>query len=108
LLRQKNSANAFKLCTPTDQPAIDEFVVQWVAGHSLHDVALRLLVRQRDRRHEVGAKVNAEDRDGAERQRNVGEDEYQERRNLRDVARQRVRDRLLQVVEDQPTCKLRE
>ena len=82
---------------------IDEFVVERVARHALHDVALGLLVGERDGRHHVGTEVDAEDRDGAERQRNVGDDEEQERRDLRDVARQRVGDRLLEVVEDQAT-----
>ena len=86
-----------------DWPVIDEFVVQRVARQSFHDVALGSLVGQRDGRHHVGAEVDTENRDGAERQRHVGDDEEQERRDLRDVARQRVRDRLLQVIEDQPT-----
>ena len=52
----------------------------------------------------VGAQVDAEDGDGAEGQRDVGHDEEQEGGDLGDVARQSVRDGLLQVVEDQPTC----
>ena len=82
---------------------VNKFVVDGVAWQSFHDVALGLLVGERDGRHHVGAEVDTEDRDGAERQRHVGDDEQQERRDLRDVARQRVRDRLLQVVEDQAT-----
>ena len=85
---------------------IDKFIVQRITWHSLHDVTLGLLVRQGDRWHKVGPKVDTEDGDGAEWQRNVGEDEHQERRDLRDVARQCVRDRLLEVVKDQTTCTL--
>jgi len=47
--------------------------------------------------------VDTEDGNGAEWERHVGDDEEQERRDLGDVTGQRVRDRLLQVVEDQPT-----
>ena len=74
-----------------------------VTWKSLHDVALGSLVRQRDRRDHVSAEVDTEDGDGAERQWNVSDDEEQERRDLRDVASQRVRDRLLEIVKDQPT-----
>jgi len=86
-----------------ERPAVDKFVVLRVAWHPLHYVALRLLIRQRDGRHKVGAKVDAENGNGAERQRNVSKDEDEERRDLRDVARQCVRNRLLEVVEDQTT-----
>jgi len=75
-----------------------------IAWHPLHDVALCLFIRQRDGWHEVGAEVDTEDGNGAEWQRDVSKDEDQERRNLRDVARQSVRNRLLEVVEDQTTC----
>ena len=54
--------------------------------------------------YQVGAEVDAEDGDGAKGKRDVDQDEDEERTDLRDVARQRVRDRLLQVVEDQTTC----
>ena len=74
-----------------------------VTRKSLHYVAFGRLVGERDGRHHVSSEVDAEDRDGAERQRNVGDDEQQERRDLRDVARQRVGDRLLEVVKDQTT-----
>jgi len=77
-----------------------------VARQSLHDVGLGVLVGQRDGGHHVGAEVDAEDRDGAERQRDAGCDEDEERRDLGDVRRQRVCDRLLQVVEYQPTCTI--
>jgi len=85
-------------------PVVDEFVVQRVSRQPFHDVAFCRLVRERDGRHHVGAEVDAEDCDGAERKWNVGDDEQKERRNLRYVARQRVCDRLLQVVEYQATC----
>ena len=78
-----------------------------VTRHAFHDVALRLFVGERDGGHHVGAEIDAEDRDGAERQRNVGDDEEKERRDLRDVAGERVGDRLLQVVEDEASWKER-
>ena len=84
-------------------PVIDKFVVDRIARHALHDVALGLLVRQRDGRHHVGAEVDAEDGDSAERQRNVGNDEQQERRDFRYVAGQRVGNGLFEVVENQAT-----
>jgi len=82
---------------------IDKFVVDRVARHTLHNVAFGLFVRQRDSGNHVGAEVDAEDRDGAERQWNVGDDEEQERRDFRNVAGQCVGDRLLEVVENQTT-----
>ena len=85
-------------------PVVDEFVVQRVSRQPFHDVAFCRLVRERDGRHHVGAEVDAEDCDGAERKWNVGDDEQKKRRNFRYVARQRVCDRLLQVVEYQATC----
>lgn len=82
---------------------IDEFVIDRVARYAFHDVALGLLVRQRDGRHHVRAEVDAQDGNCAERQRNVGNDEHEEWRDLRNVARQRVSDRFLEIVEDQTT-----
>lgn len=54
--------------------------------------------------HHVSAQVDAEDGDSSQRERNAGDDEEEEGRDLRDVARQRVRDGLLQVVKDETTC----
>lgn len=54
--------------------------------------------------HHVGAQVDAEDGDRPQRKRNAGADEEEEGRDLWDVAGERVRDGLLQVVEDEPTC----
>ncbi len=53
--------------------------------------------------HHVSAKVDAEDSDGAQRQRHTGNDEEQEGCDLWDVTGQRVRNRLLQVIKDQTT-----
>lgn len=55
--------------------------------------------------HHVSAQVNAEDGDGAQRKRNAGDDEEEEGRDLWDVAGQRVGNGLLQVVEDEATCR---
>ena len=54
--------------------------------------------------YHVGAQVDAEDGDGAQRQWDVGHDEQQEGRDLRDVAGQGVGNGLLQVVENQAAC----
>ena len=54
--------------------------------------------------HHVGAQVDAEDGDGAQRQWDVGHDEQQEGCDLRDVAGQGVGNGFLQVVEDQAAC----
>lgn len=57
--------------------------------------------------HHVGAQVNAEDGDSAQRQWDVGHDEQQEGCDLGDVAGQGVGDGLFQVVEDQAACGMR-
>lgn len=56
--------------------------------------------------HHVSAQVDAEDGDGAQRQRDVDQDEEQEGRDLRDVTGQSVGNGFLQVIEDQPTCRV--
>ncbi len=58
------------------------------------------IARRRRASHQISSQVDAEDGDGSKRQRHVSEDEEQEGRDLGDVGRQRVRDRLLEVVED--------
>ena len=50
-----------RTCPPV--PVIDEFVAGRVARHALHDVALGLLVGERDGREHVGAEVDTEDGD---------------------------------------------
>lgn len=54
--------------------------------------------------HHVSAQVDAEDGDSSQRERNAGDNEEEEGRDLRDVAGQRVRDGLLQVVKDETPC----
>ena len=71
---------------------IDKFVIDWIAWHPLHDVALGLLVGKRDGRNHVGAEVDAKDGNCAKRQRNVRNDKQQEWRDFRNVAGQRVGD----------------
>lgn len=51
--------------------------------------------------YHVSSQIDAQNGDGSERERNVAQDERQEGRDLRNVGRERVRDRLLQVVEDE-------
>ena len=55
--------------------------------------------------HHVGAQVDAEDGDGAQGQGDVGDNEEEEGRDLGDVAGQGVGDGLLEIVEDQTTCR---
>lgn len=55
--------------------------------------------------HHVSAQVDAEDGDSSQRKRNAGDDEEEEGRDLGDVAGQRVRNGLLQVVKDETTCQ---
>lgn len=51
--------------------------------------------------YHVSSQIDAQNGDGSERERNVAQDERQEGRDLRNVGCQRVRDRLLQVVENE-------
>mmetsp|Transcript_5664 Transcript_5664/g.20297 ORF Transcript_5664/g.20297 Transcript_5664/m.20297 type:complete len:810 (-) Transcript_5664:1174-3603(-) len=74
-----------------------------VAGRALHDVILGVLPRHRDGGHHVRAEVNAQDEHRGQRKRRGERDEDEERRDLGDVRRQGVRNRLLQVVEDEAT-----
>lgn len=75
--------------------------MQGVTGLALHNVRFRFLVRQWDRRHHVCTQIDAKNRDRSQRQRNVGADEEEERRDLGNVGGQSVGDGLLQVVEHQ-------
>ena len=76
----------------------------WITWHPLHDVTLGGFVSERDGGHHVGAEIDAEDGDRAQRKWNVGDDEEEEWRDFWNVARQRVRDGLFEIVEDQSTC----
>ena len=49
----------------------DEVISFRVARSTHHDVVVGFLVGEGDGRHDVGAEVDAQDRDGAERQRNA-------------------------------------
>ena len=55
--------------------------------------------------YQIGSEIDAEDGDSSEGQRDVGEDEYEEGTDLRDVTGQGVCDRLLEIVKDQTACK---
>jgi len=83
----------------------DETVSFRIARLARHDVEVGLLVSEWDGGHDVSAEVDTQDRDCAKRQRNANEHVQQERRHLGDVACERVRDRLAQVVEDAPSCR---
>ena len=58
-----------------DWPVINEFVMQRITRKSFHDVTLCCLVRQWDGGNHVSAEVDTEDRDGAERQWNISDNE---------------------------------
>ena len=90
--------------------AFSPFVDQTIRGgtwRSLHNVALGLLVSQRDGRHHVRAQVNAQNGDDSQRQRGAEQNVHQEGRDLWDVGRQCVGDRLLQVIKDKAPCQMR-
>lgn len=55
--------------------------------------------------YHVSAQVDAKDGDSSQRKRNTGNDEEEERGDLRDVAGQCVSDGLLQVIEYETTCE---
>uniref|UniRef100_A0A480H9S2 Sodium/potassium-transporting ATPase subunit alpha-1 n=1 Tax=Sus scrofa TaxID=9823 RepID=A0A480H9S2_PIG len=86
-----------------DESLIDEFVCLGVSGLPLHDVALRLLIRQGDGRNHVCAQVDAEDGDGAQGQWNVRNNKYQEGGDLWNVTGEGVGNGFLQVIKDQTT-----
>jgi len=71
-----------------------------VTGHSVHDIQLGVLVGEGDGGDHVSSQVNAQDEDGGEGKGHVEKDEEDEGENLRDVRRQGVGDRFLEVVED--------
>ena len=84
-------------------PIVDKLVTLRITWHTFHDVTLGLFVRERDCGHHVCAEIDAEDRDGSERQWNTGDDEEQERGDLGNVTGERVRDGLLQIVKNKTT-----
>ncbi len=83
-------------------PLVYELVSERVTRLALHNVRLGLLVGKGDGGDHVGAQVDAEDGDGAQGQRDVGEDEEQERGDLGNVGRERVGDGLFEIVKDEP------
>ena len=86
-------------------PVIDELVSDWIAWHPLHDVRFGRFISERNGWNEIGAQVDAENCNSSERQRDVGENKHEKRRDFRYVARQRIGDRLLEVVKDQSTSQ---
>mmetsp|Transcript_30025 Transcript_30025/g.97760 ORF Transcript_30025/g.97760 Transcript_30025/m.97760 type:complete len:799 (+) Transcript_30025:140-2536(+) len=84
-----------------DEAAVHEAVGGSVARGAVHDVRLLLLVRERDGGHHVRAEVDAQNEHRRERQRDAQDDEAQEGANLRNVGGEGVRDRLLEIVEDE-------
>ena len=86
-----------------DQTEVDEAVRLRVTRRAVHDVGFLFFVRHGDGRNHVGAEIDAQDEHRGERQRQLGGDVAEERRNLRNVGRERVSDRLLEVIEDETT-----
>lgn len=86
-------------------PVVDKFVVEWVTRLAFHDVTLSLFVGEGDGGYEISSQIDTQDCDGSQGEGNVRQDEEQEGRNLRNVGCQGVSDGLLQVVEDQTSCK---
>lgn len=84
-------------------PSTDEPIVLMVTWHPLHHVRLWFLACQRDRRQDVRSEVDEEDRQRSDGQRDLGDDEHDERGHLGHIADERVDDRLLQVVEHEAT-----
>jgi len=78
----------------------DESVSLWIAWFASHDVVIRLFVGERHSRHDVCTEVDAQDSYSAEWQWDADQHVQQERHDLRYIARQRVRYRLAQIVED--------
>lgn len=55
--------------------------------------------------YHVSSQVDTEDGDGAQRQRDIDNNEEQEGGDLRDVAGQGVRNGFLQIIKDESACK---
>lgn len=70
---------------------IDKLIIEWISRHAFHDVTLRGLIGQRDGWDHVSTEVDTEDGDRTERQGSVKTYEEDERGDLRNVARQGVR-----------------
>mmetsp|Transcript_12251 Transcript_12251/g.17009 ORF Transcript_12251/g.17009 Transcript_12251/m.17009 type:complete len:366 (-) Transcript_12251:1139-2236(-) len=85
-----------------DELSRDEPVGPRVARGLRHDVGLLGFVGEGDGGEHVRSEVDEQDEHGGEAERDLQCDEDEERRDLGDVRRQRVRDGLLEVVEDQP------
>jgi len=86
-----------------DEFGVHKMISLGVTGVTFHDIKLGVLVGEGDGGDHVSSKVNAEDKDSREGEGNLEEHEEQEGGDLGDVRRQGVRDRLLQVIEDEAT-----
>ena len=84
-----------------EQLAVDESIILGVSRRTFHDVRLGGFIREGDGGEHVGSKVDEKDEDGVERQRYLQCQEGEEGTHFRDVGGEGVRDRLLQVVEDE-------
>ena len=72
-----------------------------ISRRPLHDVRLGVLVGHADRGDHVRAEIDRQDQNRTERHGREKHDPAQERRDLRDIRRQRVADALLQIVENE-------
>ena len=86
-----------------NQTEVDEAVRLRVARRAVHNVSLLFFVSHGNGRNHIRTKINAQNKHGGQRQRQLGGDVAQEGGNFRNVGRQRVRDGLLQVVKNETT-----
>lgn len=74
-----------------------------LSGTIVHDVILRCLVSERQGRQKVGAQVHHKDQEGVDGDRQAERFEQEEGYELRQDVREGKLDRLLEVVEYQPS-----
>ena len=70
----------------------------------LHDVGFRIFIRHADGRHHVRPEIDRQDQYCRQRHRRQKYNPAQKRTNFRNIRRQCVADRLLQIVKNQSTC----
>ena len=86
-----------------DQAEVDQAIGASVARRAIHNVGFPGFVRHGNGGDHVRTEIDAQDEHSRQRFRNLHGDVAQERSDFRNVGRKRVRDRLLEVVEDETT-----
>ena len=86
-----------------NQSEVDEAIRLRVARRTIHDVGFLFFVRHGNSGNHIRTEIDAQNKHGGQRRRNLGGDVAQERRDFRNVGRKRVRDGLLEVVKDETT-----